>query len=155
MIKLILDKPYNICLNSHTDPQREPIHADLNIESSSTEHHTGDILSLLCRSSDSGAQIRWSKLSGRLADNVHISGSKIRIHSLRPENEGVYRCEANVYYGVQSKEYEVKLIGMHVSFFYQCQVHQSVKRALTMNLHGVTIIIHALIRGLLYRCTFS
>lgn len=86
----------------------------MNIHSSNNRHHLADTLDLQCTSSEQNVEIRWSKLSGRLADNVHISGPSLRISSLRPENEGYYRCEANGYHGVQTKDYELILIGMQM-----------------------------------------
>lgn len=99
-----------------TDPHSEPERAALTIESSNEHHHIADTIDLHCRSSEHGVEIRWSKLHGRLADNVHISGPSIRISSLRPENEGYYRCEANGYHGVQTKDYEIIVLGMHMFF---------------------------------------
>lgn len=72
-----------------------------------------DTVDLQCHAAEQ-AEIRWSKLSGRLADNVHVTGPHLRIISLRPENEGWYRCEASGYHGVQSKDYELIIIGMHM-----------------------------------------
>lgn len=74
-----------------------------------------DTINLHCRTAEQ-AEVRWYKVSGRLADNVHISGANLRITSLRPENEGYYRCEANGYHGVQSKDFELVIIGMHLTF---------------------------------------
>lgn len=70
-----------------------------------------DTIDIHCRTNDV-ADIRWTKISGRIADNVLVSGPTMRITSLRPENEGYYRCEASGYHGVHSKDYELVIIGM-------------------------------------------
>lgn len=77
----------------------------------------GDTIDIHCRMSDV-ADITWSKVTGRFADNVYVSGPSMRITSLRPENEGYYRCEANGYHGAQTKDYKLTILGMETQIFF-------------------------------------
>lgn len=86
----------------------------MTIESSNDHPHMSDTIDLHCRTTDQG-EIRWSKLTGRFADNVQVYGHTLRIVSLRPENEGYYRCESSGYHGIHTKDYELVIIGMHKS----------------------------------------
>ncbi|XP_076269824.1 terribly reduced optic lobes isoform X47 [Rhynchophorus ferrugineus] len=66
----------------------------LHITPQKSEYETGETVDLNCQSNEPGVIPTWSKLNGGLADNVQNAAGKLRIHNVRPENEGSYRCEA-------------------------------------------------------------
>lgn len=89
-------------------PQPEPT---LTISPSESEHYTGESIDIFCQSSEPGAIPVWSKVQGWMANNVENVGGTLRIHNLRTENTGVYRCEANGRQGVYYKDYNLDVVG--------------------------------------------
>lgn len=71
----------------------------------------GDYLDITCQSSEPGVITTWSKLGGWLAPNIQNLGGTLRITSLRPENDGTYRCEATGHQGVYHKDYNLSIAG--------------------------------------------
>ncbi|RZB41729.1 basement membrane-specific heparan sulfate proteoglycan core protein, partial [Asbolus verrucosus] len=78
-----------------------------------TNHRIGENVDISCHSTEPGVITTWSKVYGRLADNVHHSGGTLRIFSLRPENAGTYRCEATGSAGLYKKDYNLHIIDQH------------------------------------------
>jgi hypothetical protein len=73
-------------------------------------HRVGEHIDINCQSSEPGVITSWSKLSGWLENNVQEVGGTLRITSLRPENAGIYRCEATGHQGVYHKDYRLDVI---------------------------------------------
>ncbi|KAG5900605.1 hypothetical protein JTB14_017460 [Gonioctena quinquepunctata] len=88
-------------------PRSEP---SIYISPPEADHYVGDNIDVSCQSSERGEITVWSKLSGSLSDNVQNVGGTLRIVSLRPENAGVYRCEATGRQGVHFKDYNLNII---------------------------------------------
>ncbi|XP_074025385.1 basement membrane-specific heparan sulfate proteoglycan core protein isoform X7 [Leptinotarsa decemlineata] len=74
------------------------------------DRYVGENIDVVCQSSERGAITVWSKLSGYLSDNVESIGGNLRIVNLRPENAGVYRCEATGRQGVHHKDYTLNVV---------------------------------------------
>lgn len=83
----------------------------LEIQSSAPVSHVGDTLDLHCRSTEPGVITTWSKVNEVFAPNIQSVGGTLRISSIRPENGGVYRCEARGYSGIYHKDYTVDILG--------------------------------------------
>ncbi|XP_044266423.1 basement membrane-specific heparan sulfate proteoglycan core protein isoform X17 [Tribolium madens] len=82
----------------------------LHITPSERTYRAGEHVDLNCQSSEPGVITTWSKLAGWFENNVQSAGGVLRIPSVRPENSGVYRCEATGYQGVYHKDYHLEVI---------------------------------------------
>ncbi|KAJ8967222.1 hypothetical protein NQ314_003000, partial [Rhamnusium bicolor] len=87
-------------------PQPRP---KLYITPSESEHFVGENIDIACQSSEPGAITVWSKVSSWMADNVQNIGGTLRIHNLRLENAGVYRCEATGHQGAYYEDYDLNV----------------------------------------------
>lgn len=84
---------------------QKPSKPELDIHASTPTPRSGDNVEIYCRSNEPGVIVIWTKLNGRKADNVKINGGQLTFHSIRPENNGVYRCEARGYEGFYHKDH--------------------------------------------------
>lgn len=77
-----------------------------------SERQVGENFEITCQSNERGAIISWSKVSGWMLENVQTSGKTLRFESLRPDNTGIYRCEATGRQGVYHRDYNLTVHGL-------------------------------------------
>lgn len=78
----------------------------------------GDSVDVTCQSSEPGVIAAWSRPAGRFATNVVTSGGRLRIYAVKPENAGIYRCEATGNRGLYHKDYTLDLVGESTKFWF-------------------------------------
>lgn len=84
---------------------------DLRITNTKDSYHVGDTVDVYCQSSEPGVIASWSRPQGRFSDNVQASSGSLRIFNVRPDNAGVYRCEATGFRGTYNRDFNVDVIG--------------------------------------------